>query len=675
VRSFARVSVCLTVICLAVSTVWGRGLAASDDPLIKLESDYQAGTITLDERAILTVTAIRHPELLPVRYQLSTTDESAVLPSRNATLALVEIRKNWDRLSAETQAAVSQMLTRWSTAFTYDTPGGFFKLHYDIIGTNAVPSADSNGNSIPDFIDKCAAYCDSTLGKHTSLGFLSPPSDGGAGGDTRFDVYFESMIYYGYAQTEALGPMPWNDATSYLVLHRNFLGFPSNFDPEGNQYGAMKVTIAHEFHHCVQFAYDYTEYTWFMELDATYTEDVVFPLTHDNYGYLSSFFYPPTTSLMNESGTHMYGAFVWGKYLAQKFDQSLMRAVWEGARYGAEVYTTLSDTLLARYGWTQDSAMADFAQWNFATSTRNDGLHHADGAHYPLITVGATEVSYPVISQIPPVNPAGYAASYIQFQPGNRTGTLRITFDGADTHQWAAWVDKSTAANVHQFQQIPLAPGTWSGQLDIPGFQNYSSVTLIGVNLTEFGAAAPFVYGAEIKSVFSVSSQITTDSMVYPGATRLFTYRIFNNAPSDDVVRISATDDRGWINLTPFDRFIFAGQSADVTIPVTPQAGTPLGTHATLTFRATSRSDTTIVDSAQIDAATVLQIGDVTNDGGVDIADVTALIAYLYLSGPPPDPIWQSGNLDCQEFLDISDLTVLISFLYLSGPPCQCNPF
>jgi hypothetical protein len=468
--------------------------------------------------------------------------------------------------------------------------------------------------------------------------------------------------------------MPWNDATSYLVLHRNFLGFPSNSDPEGNQYGAMKATVAHEFHHSVQFAYDYTEYSWFMELDATYTEDVVFPLTHDNYHYLSSFFSVPTTSLMDQT-FHMYGCFIWGKYLAQRFDISLMRAIWEGAKTSATVYTSLTDTLHARYGWTQDSAMAEFALWNYVTSSRNDGLHHADAANYPSITIGQTQVIYPTGTQVSPIGPAGYAASYVRFIPEPTAGTLRLTFDGADSRQWAAWVIKTTGTNSHQVQQIPLVPGTWTGQLDVLNFLSYSSVTLVGINLTEFSAAASFGYSGEIKSVINLSSQILTDSMVYSGAQRLFRYKIYNNAPVEDVVRVSASDNLGWISMAPFDLYIPAGQSVIASIPVKPPEGTPLGTSAALKFKVGSRTDTTVVDSAQTPAVTVLQIGDVDYDGGIDIADLTAVIAYLYLAGPLPLPVLQSGNFDCEGSVDISDLTALISYLYLSGPACPCRAF
>lgn len=665
-----------TILMATAVPVNGRTISTSEDPLIRIESDYDAGSISFDDWALLTATAIRKPEALPARYAVSAkADETVVATGREATMALVKISNNWSRLSPEAQLLVAAVLTRWSTAFTFDTPGGFFKIHYDTVGTHAVPKADVGGNGIPDYIDKCAAYLDSTATKRIASGFLMPPSDGGLGGDARYDVYFESMLYYGYAQPEAPGPAAWNDYTSHLVLHKTFLSFPPNSDPEGDQYGAMKATIGHEFQHSIQFGYDVSEYGWFMELDATYTEDAIFPLTHDNFNYLNTYFVSPHSSLMTENGAHEYSSFIWGKFLEQKFDTSLLRAIWEGARYGATVYTALSDTLLGRYGWTQDSAFAEFANWNFATGSRNDGLHHTDAANYPLAAMGATHNSFPVALQSPPNSPGGYAASYVQFQPVAVTGTLRIRFDGADTREWAAWVITSTAANVHQFQKISLAPGTYFGEVDIPDFQSYYRVTLVGVNLSEFSSAAAFQYSAEVASVFQVTSKIITSSMVYSGAPRLFEFEVNNNAPTGDVIRVTGSDTQGWVNFAPFDQFIAAGDSEIVTIAVTPPVGTPLSTATMLTFKATSRSDTTKSDTKSKGATTVLQIGDVDFDGGVDISDLTALIGHLYLGGAPPQPVPGSGNFDCDGGNDISDLSALIAYLYLSGPPCACRPF
>ncbi len=63
--------------------------------------------------------------------------------------------------------------------------------------------------------------------------------------------------------------------------------------------------------------------------------------------------------------------------------------------------------------------------------------------------------------------------------------------------------------------------------------------------------------------------------------------------------------------------------------------------------------------------------GDVNNDGDINIFDITYLISYLYLSGPPPEsPSVADVNNDGT--LNIFDITHLISYLYLSGPPPDC---
>jgi hypothetical protein len=653
-----------------------RILARSEDPLVRIGGDYKAGVLTLDEWAILSVTAIRRAESLPSIYAVKTeSDEQIVAPGRDATMILLEIRKNWDRLTTQTQSTVAQIMARPGGTFTMNSPGGFFKLHWDTTGIHAVPAADVSGNGIPDYVDKAAAYVDSTVAKHATLGFLMPPSDGGAGGDALYDVYFETMPYYGYAQPESLGPAPWDDATSYLSLHKSYLGFPPNSDPEGDQYGAMKATVGHEFHHAVQFGYDVFEYGWFMELDATYAEDVMFPLTHDNFNYLGAFFVSPAMSLMTENQSHEYSSFVWGKYLDQKFAPSLMRAVWEGARYSPTVFTALSDTLVGRYGWTQDSAFADFAAWNYCTGNRNDGLHHTDAANYPQMSIGRTHNTYPAALQAGPNNPGGYAASYVQFFPGIATGTLRVNFDGANGVGWGAYIIKSTTINSHQFEKIVLTSPAATGTVDIPNFQTYQSVALVAVNTGEFSSASTFQYSAQIISTYELSTKILTDTMLYSGATRQIQYQVKNIGPLSDVARITGTHSSGWLNLSFIDVGLGAGDSAIVNVPVTAPQGIPLGTSTTLTLKATSRTDTTKFDTKSQPETIVLQIGDVDFDGLIDISDLTALIAYMYLGGPLPQPVIGSGDFDCQPGVDISDLANLISYLYLGGPPCPCRYF
>ncbi len=62
--------------------------------------------------------------------------------------------------------------------------------------------------------------------------------------------------------------------------------------------------------------------------------------------------------------------------------------------------------------------------------------------------------------------------------------------------------------------------------------------------------------------------------------------------------------------------------------------------------------------------------------GSVDIADVTYLVGYLFLSGPPP-PCREEGNADglvsAGGPIDVADLTYLVGYLFLNGPvPPTC---
>lgn len=59
---------------------------------------------------------------------------------------------------------------------------------------------------------------------------------------------------------------------------------------------------------------------------------------------------------------------------------------------------------------------------------------------------------------------------------------------------------------------------------------------------------------------------------------------------------------------------------------------------------------------------------DYSNDGVIDISDLTRMIARLYLGGPAAVTI-QSADCDADLQIDISDVTYLIDYLFLGGPP------
>lgn len=661
-------------ICLGMFGHVNAERAKAGHPISLIRTDFQQGNISLDEKARLYIQAIKSPDELPAQY-LSSQAVSSILGQRGATMALVEIRAAWDQLSDDTKQFVTLALTRRTTQFTYVSPSGFFTLHYDTIWTDAVPTLDADGSGVPDYVEACAAYCDTSMTRHTDLGYLAPPPDNGYGGDDTYDVYFENMGYYGYAVPEGAGPEPWGDTYSYLVLNNNFIGFPANNDPEGNIAGAAKATCAHELHHAVQFTYDYTEPGWFMELDATWFEDIAFDAVDDNYNYLDTFMDFPELAL-TQNDYHAYSCFIWGSFLAQAFDTSLMVAIWEGARYDG-IVSVLEDTLQTRYGQTVDSAFTEFAIWNLLTDFRDDGLHYEEGSSYLPVKIGATHISYPVNSRISPFDPAGYATCYVQFVPGVEPRTLQLDFNGSIARDWATWIVKATAGNNYSFEQIVLDPGTSTGSIEVKAFDTYEWVTLVAVNISEFSSSASFHYSAELIPPHSLESELFPhDSVIYSGDTRMYEYRVVNSSPLQDIFDIEAYSAAGWITQPTISYPIAPGKDTIFQIPVKPPVGTPIGVTEVLYFSVISWGDSLVTDSHSTMATTVMQYGDFNFDGtGSDIVDLTYFIEYLFGIGDEPQPVKESGDFDCQGTVDIVDLTALVEYLFGQGTYPVCNPY
>ena len=141
-----------------------------------------------------------------------------------------------EMLSAATRQAIENYLNPEVELprATYISPSGYFRLTYYTSGGDAVPPADNNpANGIPDFVETIATYCDYSYQVECfDLQFEIPPVV------SYYEIRFEDMQgIYGY--TSALG-----GGRTTIALHRNFLGFPPNDDPDGNQWGAAKVTCA-----------------------------------------------------------------------------------------------------------------------------------------------------------------------------------------------------------------------------------------------------------------------------------------------------------------------------------------------------------------------------------------------------------------------------------------------
>lgn len=375
------------------------------------------------------------------------------------TPLVYEVFTMWPNLSEATRtrlrATINDDRPVLDETYDFSTPEGSFRIHYTRTGDDAVDMSYGVGEgNVPVYVLKCAAYVDTVVMKEvTDIGYLFPISDqmGNPSEDPRFDIYFTNLgsRFYGITYPEAIVGPPQQGygsrITSWMNLNSDFKNIPGYTT---RPFEAMAVTIAHEFHHSVQWSYDAAEaeirngdqvYSWFFELTSTYLEEVVFDYINDYYSYLDYFYEVPWMSLRmfvpaGSSGSfaeqlHCYAEAVFGIYLSQKFGDELMREVWQNCATisGFNTFRALDDALKA-HGSSFADAWAEFLVWNYFTGNRSQPWAFEEGSNYPEVPDDeiAEYDEYPVndktSSVIAPRSPDELGATYFRFIPG-LTGT------------------------------------------------------------------------------------------------------------------------------------------------------------------------------------------------------------------------------------------------------------
>jgi hypothetical protein len=450
---------------------------AGSAPQSTLVRDYLSGVIDRDTYYLHLMQSVLQPEALPDKYASS-------FDVRCGTHVLSDVASNLETLSPELQAMYQVLDTRPTTQFQLVSADSLFRLHYDTLSgqqTPPVPTEDLDSNQIPDFIENMASYADSAWRQIvTGYGYHRPPSDGTLGGDSLYDLYFDQFQFYGVTNADNPGPEPWDDFSSHIVLNRAFDIFPPNQDPEGNQKGSMKVAIAHELYHAVQFYYDAYLNDWWMEQTAVWMEDEVFPGIHDNYNYFDEFWPVPQVSLLEEDDYwHMYGAFVWPKYLSQAHGNGLIMAILKGmATPSSSLLNVFSDTL-GEYGTDFHHEFREFLYWNYMTGARDDGFHYEDGVDYPGIEILKTHTVLPSLNNNSLAAPYNLGSNYIEaVNDSGYVGILAFKLDTAYAASWElAYITCDSAGNNdYGFRTLS---GSGVGTLYIGSFQDYDRVVLI----------------------------------------------------------------------------------------------------------------------------------------------------------------------------------------------------
>lgn len=217
----------------------------------------------------------------------------------------------------------------------------YFDFHYTTVGNDAVDPTDNNDNGVPDYVELMAIIADEVFEiSINQRGFSAPPSDADDpvdnGGSGKPDIYIfndpEPTTYGSAAPRVFLGDNSEtvleevNSMTSFMNMRNNYDN--PIFTETATVEEVMKVTLAHELSHLIDFGYNQQLTFFFIEAKGAWEEQRVYPDLTDNFQYLSNYqspdralnWYFDDQDNYPEEGSRWYGGWLFMQFLTEKID-------------------------------------------------------------------------------------------------------------------------------------------------------------------------------------------------------------------------------------------------------------------------------------------------------------------------------------------------------------------
>ena len=240
---------------------------------------------------------------------------------------------------------------------TYSTAR--FTIHYGSDYPKTALWSDSNSNGIPDFVEKLAQYLEFVANKEVNeLGFKQPY------GGFPLNVYIANT---GLVLGNEELTLPDNIA-GYAAVYNGYTFMVINANLPSSPYtkpiDLLKVTLAHEFFHLIQYSYKISSNeadTWLYEGTAVLMESVVFPDIPDYvYEYAFEFIEHPNYGLVCSPNIyHPYSTVLFFDFLKNKFGLDFIKQIWENFTNTDSALEALIKTI-SQNGYSLAEILNDF---------------------------------------------------------------------------------------------------------------------------------------------------------------------------------------------------------------------------------------------------------------------------------------------------------------------------
>ncbi|MCP9291119.1 T9SS type A sorting domain-containing protein [Gracilimonas sediminicola] len=409
-----------------------------------------------------------------------------------ATPAEMFLHAHRDRISPDALAKIESIRSGHSPSKkkqaleTYISPSGKFEIVYVTSGDDSVSVEDNDGNGVPDYVDLVAESADSSYRHEViNLGFKDPIPTG-----TTYTIELEDLSYYGETIFQG-GSGP----ETYIVMENDFVNFPPNTHPLGNQVGAVYATVAHELKHAIQYAQNEWAspsgaFDW-AEMDATLFEEVVYDDVNDYYNYIknglnSSDPYSASIFFAPEDGTPgAYWHVSWMIFYSEYFGDELWSDVWQmiEGQNNLSIDEVLVDLLPDR-GEDFETSFVRNHLWHFASGSRagQDNYGFGEKLQYPNANLEAKFNSVPEEAvEVNFIRPL--AARYFEIEPSaGDDGFIEVAVDFDSTQVGLGVLLYMNNGEMNEL----IATGENKSQVYVPTEVTWQEVEKIGVVIANY---------------------------------------------------------------------------------------------------------------------------------------------------------------------------------------------
>ncbi len=268
---------------------------------------------------------------------------------------------------------------------------GWFRIHYDTGGINAIDVTDTLADGTPRFPYEAGIAADSAYSLLVNqMGFLPPVSDNGVDGP-ELDLY---IIDWSHKQSGIYGMTYFSGVGSpvFLEIDNNYA--ESIYATHGMD--ALHVTVVHEFFHMIQVRYSApTSFTdpavfWY-EMSSTWFEEKAYPEVNDYIAYLGGLFTLNPGPALN-SASYMYAQGLFCQMLDKEYGYNsshlyIMVDLWQHLGTQDPIDNLRQVLKSGRWGHSSlEDALSLYGLYNSFTGSRAiPGRFYSDASLFPTI--------------------------------------------------------------------------------------------------------------------------------------------------------------------------------------------------------------------------------------------------------------------------------------------------